>query len=108
MPELNHNSVVGLGYPSELAQCLAVMQLTSEQHDHPRVSLRHQATAELLQQEAIQVDNVKAWGKSRLAQQVSLIQLGDYVSFYLAMAYEVNPTPVDHILQIKQRLASVD
>ncbi len=105
LPELNHNSVVGLDFPAQLTTHLIVVQLVSEQYDHPRVAIRHEASYRLLLQAAIVADRVKARGKSRLAQQMNLIQLGDYVSFYLAMAYQVDPSPIANIQQLKELLA---
>jgi len=46
-------------------------------------------------------------GESRLAQMLSLIHLGDWVSFYLAMLNKVDPTLVAAISFLKQRLADV-
>jgi glucose/mannose-6-phosphate isomerase len=34
----------------------------------------------------------------------SLLQFGDYVSYYLALAYGVDPTPVDILTQLKEAL----
>jgi glucose/mannose-6-phosphate isomerase len=106
MPELNHNAVVGLEFPDPLLRKTAVVQLLSERYDHPRVALRHQATFELLLREAVMADQVKARGETRLAQQLNLIQFGDYVSYYLAMAYGIDPTPVENIAAIKEQLAA--
>jgi len=33
-----------------------------------------------------------------------LVLLGDWISFYLAMLYQINPTPVEQIEKIKKRL----
>jgi glucose/mannose-6-phosphate isomerase len=39
-----------------------------------------------------------------MAQQWTLLHFGDYVAYYLAMAYGVDPTPVDAIEGFKQAL----
>jgi hypothetical protein len=36
---------------------------------------------------------------------MTAIQYGDYVSYYLAMAYGVDPTPIPPIEMLKERLA---
>jgi glucose/mannose-6-phosphate isomerase len=56
-------------------------------------------------QAGIGTDSVWASGMSRLAQMWSLLQMGDYVSYYLALNYGVDPTPVDALSALKQRLA---
>jgi glucose/mannose-6-phosphate isomerase len=105
MPELNHNTVVGVMFPDDMLRHVAVVQLTAPEYQHPRVALRFDLTRELLLQEAIAVDVVQARGASPLAQQMTAIQYGDYVSYYLAMAYGVDPTPIPPIEMLKERLA---
>lgn len=107
LPELNHNTVVGIVAPDELLKKhkFQIIQLTSR-HDHPRVALRHDLTHKMLLSEAIVTDPVKARGESRLAQQMSLVLFGDYVSYYLAMAYQVDPTPIEPIMRLKEMMAS--
>jgi glucose/mannose-6-phosphate isomerase len=39
---------------------------------------------------------------------LSLIHFGDYVSYYLAMLNEVDPTPVETIAFLKRRLAETE
>ncbi len=41
-----------------------------------------------------------------MAQQWSALHYGDYTAFYLAMAYGVDPTPVNAIEDLKRRLAN--
>ena len=47
------------------------------------------------------VERVAAAGRRALARLFSLVQLGDYVSLYLALLYGVDPTPVDAIEAFK-------
>jgi glucose/mannose-6-phosphate isomerase len=108
MPELNHNAVVGLEFPEPLMTRIAIVQLVSRAYDHPRVKVRHEASTKIVLQSGIMSDRVTARGESRLAQQMSMIQFGDYLSYYLAMAYEVDPTPIHNIDQLKQRLSEVE
>ncbi len=53
----------------------------------------------------VSTELVAARGASRLARLFSLVQLGDYVSCYLALLYGVDPTPVDAIQAFKASLA---
>ncbi len=105
LPELNHNAVVGLEFPDLLSKSVMVIELRSQKFDHPRVSIRQDVTHKLLLQAGIMADQVWAQGENRLAQQMGLIQFGDYVSFYLAMANRVDPTPVSNIDWLKEQLA---
>lgn len=104
LPELNHNAVVGYGLPEGIRERVAVLMLRSS-FDHPLIQARWEATQELLLQEGVMMDVVWGRGESRLAQMLSLIHFGDYVSLYLAMLNESDPTPVPPIDWLKQRLA---
>jgi glucose/mannose-6-phosphate isomerase len=106
MPELNHNTVEGLEFPPPLMTKIAVVFLRSPRFDPPRVALRFDLTQTLYLQQGLAPDTVKARGQSPLAQVMSAVQFGDYVSFYLAMAYGVNPTPVPAITRLKEKLAA--
>jgi glucose/mannose-6-phosphate isomerase len=104
LPELNHNSVVGFELPKALLPHLIVVMLEAPA-DHPRVAERQKITAEILQQSEVEVEVVRAQGKSALAQMLSAIHLGDYASFYLAGLNNADPSPVALIAYLKKRLA---
>ena len=67
-------------------------------------SISTDATKEILMLEGFNTDVYIAEGDTRLAQQWTTLHFGDYVSYYLAMAYEVDPSPVPAIEELKVRL----
>ncbi len=103
-PELNHNAVVGYQFPAELASKLYVVLLRSPSL-HPRTLIRYQVTCELLEQNSISHQLIDSQGESELSQMMSLIYLGDWVSYYLAILYQTDPTPVKVIDYLKKRLS---
>ncbi|MGB5925310.1 MAG: bifunctional phosphoglucose/phosphomannose isomerase [Dehalococcoidia bacterium] len=103
-PELNHNAVVGYEFPPEVKERIFVLMLRSPSL-RPRNLLRYEITAKLLAKAGIAHEFVEARGNSTLAQVLSLVLLGDYASFYLAMLNEVDPTATDAIDFVKQHLA---
>jgi len=104
-PELNHNEIVGFDVPEDLIARLAVITLHSTDL-HPQVTKRMQLTQSVvLASRAATTCSVQARGESHLAQLFSLLYLGDYVSTYLAVLYQRDPTPVDNIRLLKQQLA---
>ena len=107
LPELNHNSVVGYQFPSELAERIFVVLLCSESI-HPRVLARYDLTADILTRAHIGHQLVDARGKTLLSHMLSLTLFGDYVSYYLAMLYEVDPSPNKTIDYLKSRLAEME
>jgi glucose/mannose-6-phosphate isomerase len=104
IPELNHNAVVGYEWPADLAGDIVVIFLSSAL-DHPRNRVRAQVTQEILAQREVAYQVVEARGKSPLAQALSIIHFGDYVSYYLAILNGVDPSPVNTISYLKKRLA---
>ena len=88
----------------ELRQRLFVVYLRSD-YDHRRVGVRFDVTGDLLDQAGVQRATIQARGKSRLAQMLSAVHFGDYVSLYLAYLYGTDPTPVGAISYLKEQLA---
>ncbi len=103
LPELDHNSVVGYGLPECLAQLAHVVMLVSTLY-HSQVLLRFDITRQLLERNGYAHDTVEARGESVLAQMLSLLHFGDYVSYYLAMLNEVDPWAIGNIEFVKDRL----
>ena len=102
-PELNHNSVVGYQFPRELAAKLAVVLLRSALLSK-RIQLRYQVTCQLLEQAKVDYQIVDGHGTSSLSQIMSLVLFGDYTSYYLAILYKIDPSPVKAIDFLKEKL----
>jgi glucose/mannose-6-phosphate isomerase len=103
LPEADHNLVAGVLHPEPLfARTMVVFLQAALLPEANR--RRGQVTRELLMVEGFNTDTVEAAGATRLAQQWSLLHFGDYAAYYLAMAYGVDPTPVEAIENLKQRL----
>ncbi|HWH24504.1 MAG TPA: bifunctional phosphoglucose/phosphomannose isomerase, partial [Candidatus Limnocylindria bacterium] len=107
LPEATHNTVVGYAQPDHLHDHLYVVFLASAL-DHPRSALRAAVSSELLAAAGIGYQVVPVAGEGRLAEAWSAIALGDYVSTYLALLYGVDPSPVEAISHVKERLLAVD
>lgn len=103
-PELNHNEIVGLDVPEELLNRFIVVILR-DSSDHPRVQKRMQITERIIQDKVKKIIEIKSRGECFLARFYSLAYTGDYVSFYLALEYGINPTPVETIDYLKSELA---
>ena len=103
-PELNHNATVGFPLPKDIASKIRVIMLRSPTYN-ARVKLRYEVTAGLLKQAGVACEYVDAEGQSALAQMMSLVMVGDFTSYYLAILYGVDPTPVKSISYLKEQLA---
>jgi glucose/mannose-6-phosphate isomerase len=103
-PELNHNEIVGWGVLRDLMKQIHVLILR-DRGDYKRVQLRMGITRDIVRDLAGTVTEVWSEGDSLLARLFSLIHLGDWVSFYLALENNVDPTPVKKIDFLKNELA---
>ncbi len=103
-PELDHNEIVGWEKLEQITQNFRVVILRDET-DHKRVKTRMEVTKSIIGDAPAGIDEVESLGKSLLARIFSLVSLGDFVSFYLAMLNGVDPTPVVRIDALKKRLA---
>ena len=102
-PEMNHNEIEGWKHPSVLTQQCHVIQLR-DPIAPSQTQRRMDITAELIQPHTAGITQVHSVGKSLLARLLSLVAIGDWASFYLAILYEQNPTPVGRIEELKRRL----
>jgi glucose/mannose-6-phosphate isomerase len=105
LPELNHNAVVGYKLPAEITRQTTVVMLDSDFLPE-RVRLRYRITGQLLEQAGIDYQVINGVGAGALSQMLYLVLLGDYVSYYLAMLNNVDPSPVKAIDFLKKNLAS--
>jgi glucose/mannose-6-phosphate isomerase len=103
LPEANHNMVAGVDFPAELITRTMAVFLRAGL-DRPRLAARVEATRQVLMVEGFNTDIIDAAGTTRLAQQWTCLHYGDYVAYYLALAYGTDPTPVAAIEDLKARL----
>jgi len=103
-PEMCHNEIMGWeGVPAGGDAAPVVIMLRAGA-DHPRNALRQQIVSDILAEKAA-IYEVTAQGESVLAQVLSLIYAGDWVSAYLALLRGIDPTSIDSINLLKARLA---
>jgi len=105
-PELNHNEIVGWEVLKDSMKKIHVVILR-DREDNPRIQLRMDITKGIIRDFADGITEVHSEGKSLLARVFSLLCLGDWVSFYLAILNGVDPTPVKKIDLLKNELAKV-
>jgi glucose/mannose-6-phosphate isomerase len=106
-PELNHNEIVGFWKVNEKQisnKKLYVIILRDPEESHPR-TLRHmEITKELLESEGVKVEIIDMKGKSMLEKIFSTVILGFWTSYWLALRYRVDPTPIKMVDEVKRRL----
>jgi len=101
IPELDHNEIVGWT-GAEAGAFSAV--LLGDKDQHPRERERFELTAELIADRARDVVRIETEGETRTERLLWAVMLGDLVSLELAAREAVDPTPVDVIENLKDRL----
>lgn len=106
IPELLHNLVEAFTASTAIAQGASVLLL------QPSVTAaapdRHyQVVSDMLRRNGIPNRIIQGLARPPLSQLLSMLLLGDYVSYYLALLRGVDPSPTPTILEAKERLASL-
>ncbi len=104
LPEGDHNTAAGIAQPEMMHQSLFALFLESAS-DHPRNRLRSTVTRQNFLLEGIACDHYIVPGETRMENILTGIQFCDYVSFYLAIAYGEDPTPIPGIDAIKKSMS---
>lgn len=104
LPELDHNTIVGFELPKRLVPHLHAVFL-----GHPalpaRLLLRYDGTGDALSDAGVSNERVDARGSTALAQVLTAVYHGDWVSFYLGLLNGVDPSTIVPIEKLKKRLA---
>lgn len=106
VPEMNHNEIVGWEQDTDLMKNMVVIFLENED-PHPRIRKRIELTKKIIQKKGAQVVELYTHGRTRLEKIFSLIVLGDWVSYYLAIYYKKDPIAIKNIDYLKGELAKL-
>ena len=106
-PEMNHNELVGWKINKDLLNKIVVVFL-KDVSDLGRIKLRMDITKDIYDKYADSVINFYGKGDSRLERIFDLIYLGDWVSYHLAILNNEDPTPVEPIQYLKEKLEQVN
>ncbi|MBI2007799.1 bifunctional phosphoglucose/phosphomannose isomerase [Candidatus Saccharibacteria bacterium] len=102
LPEFDHNELIGWS-SHPMQKPYEIIELRSKL-EHPRVQKRFEAGEKLLSGLRPAPNVVEVQGETLLEQLLWAINFGDFVSIYLALLNNVNPTPVDLVEKFKKEL----
>jgi len=106
IPEANHDTLAGTVNPQETLNAHTMTLFLRSPSDHPRNRLRSDMMRQIFMLEGLNTDFIDARGKTPLAHLWTSILFGDYMAYYLAMGYGVNPAPHPVLEDFKQTLAN--
>ena len=103
-PELDHNEICGWGQHGDVTRQVFTLVELRHRFEHEQLERRFVLTRDLIEETLVQVLEVRAEGDGRLAQLMDLMYQGDWASCYLALDHDVDPGPIDAIVQLKEAL----
>jgi glucose/mannose-6-phosphate isomerase len=101
LPEMTHNDIVNL---TAVDHHQHVIVAFTDPEDSEFVAKQRAIALELMKPSLGGVHEILGEGDSLLARQLTSIYFGDYVSVYLAFLNGVDPTPVDTIFSLKDKM----
>lgn len=99
-PELNHNEMVGF---TKLAGKFHIIIL-KDPADHPRILKRMQITRQILEEKGILVSEIEMQGNNILEKIFNTLITGAWMSYYLALEYNIDPIPVAMVEEFKKKM----
>jgi glucose/mannose-6-phosphate isomerase len=103
LPDLNHYALEGLANPPQNRKDVLFVFLASQLY-RPRLKKRLALTEEIVGKNKIKLLEITLKGKTKLAQAAEILQLGSWVTFYLALANKVDPVSINWVNYFKNKL----
>ena len=103
LPEMNHNELVGWTQKNEN---IAVITFRTS-FDYERTIKRYEICKNIFSEYSASVTDIFAKGKTKLEQYIYLINIGDWISCYIADIKNIDPIEVNVITNLKNELAKL-
>ncbi|MBM3180892.1 MAG: hypothetical protein FJZ86_11125 [Chloroflexi bacterium] len=104
IPEASHNTLLATLNPNPTLNAHTMTLFMRAPSDHPRNRLRSDLMRQAFMLEGLNTDVIDARGESIIAHLWTLILFGDYMAYYLAMAYGIDPSEENAFLAFKDTL----
>lgn len=102
-PEMNHNEMVGMTNPQAAFHAVFFASDT----DHKQVKLRMQVTKDMYEAWGVPVTEVRVLGSNQLEELSYIVIFGLWLTYHLALNYNVDPIPVKGVEDFKKKLADL-
>src|SRR3989344_1457973 len=103
IPELNHHLMEGLKFPEVLKQIGIFVFFTSSLYDR-RIQVRFDITREVVEKNGLQTLEYKLQGQNKIEQALELIGFSSFMTMYLSLLYQQDPSVVPWVDYFKKRL----
>ena len=103
IPEMNHNEIIGWETFEEKKLFTKVISISDPDY-HPQIKKRFKITSEIAKQSGVEIINIESKEKNRKVRLFDLIYLCDWISYYLALLRNHDPSEIAYIDELKNRL----
>jgi glucose/mannose-6-phosphate isomerase len=104
VPESNHNDIVGWSQNPDIAKLFTCVLFRDSHLESANMSVRLNFMRDLFSQVAADVIEIQVKGQNALAKMMYAMYIGDFCSCYLAVLRNIDPTPVNIIKELKEKL----
>lgn len=102
-PEMNHNEIIGWESHQQKQLHTKVVYLLDETY-HPQIKKRFQIVSEFIKKSDVEIITLESRENNFKARIMDLIFLVDWISFYLGVLRGFDPSEIDYINLLKDRL----
>lgn len=103
LPEMNHNEIIGWESHKQKNLNAKVIYLLDEEI-HPQIKLRFDILAEMIKSSDVEIITLKSSQKNFKMRLMDLIYLTDWISYYLSIIRNFDPSEIDFIHTLKNKL----
>lgn len=102
-PELDHNEIMGWEGYSPQQMNIKLINIWDDDY-HPQVKKRLEITSEVIRKAKCEIIDLKSNEANSKLRLVDLIYFGDWTTYYYAIIRGFDPTTIDNINYLKERL----
>lgn len=104
LPEMNHNEINSYSHPKSFVENITFIFLLDKLYN-PRVIKRFEVIESLLKEKEHNILVIQSHAEGLISRMFDLAYLGDWVSYYLAILNQEDPTPIPLIIKLKDELS---
>lgn len=104
IPELNHNEIIGWETFQDKQLNAKLITILDKEY-HPQIIKRFNITRKLAKKSKVEILNLRSSENDSKVRIMDLIYLGDWITYYLSILRDFDPSEIDYINELKQRLA---
>jgi len=103
IPEMNHNEIIGWESFQEKVFHSKIIDIVDESY-HPQIQKRFKILKDIFTESGVETINLKSNEKDFKVRLLDLIYLCDWISYYVGVLRGYDPSEIDNIYTLKDRL----